>query len=73
MKKVLMIGGLLALMYSCKHECTCDVYMTDTELGIKNSFIGSTTESGYTKAECSAESGTETISGVKYRYDCYTD
>ena len=73
MKKVLMIGGLLALMCSCKHECTCDVYITDEELEIKDLYYTSATESGYTKAECSVQSGTETIEGVKYRYDCYIE
>ena len=75
MKKVLLIGGLLALMYSCRHECRCDVYVTDEELGLRNQFLLSETESGkWTKSECSAMSGTDKDEyGAIYRADCYAE
>lgn len=78
MRKVAFIAsimGVIALMSSCKHECVCDVYVTDSELGWYHEFLLSETESGkWTKSECSAMSGTEKDEyGTIYHADCYTE
>ena len=45
MKKVLLIGGLLALMYSCNRECECVTY---EDYKVTESDV----YSGFTKSEC---------------------